>query len=83
MTRIRGHKTKFIDADSLRPRQRGFQLQSEFGRFGFSGGKCMYKSAELFFGDGSKELDTGEARSGEQLRKLFFRWRSFQRHTIQ
>jgi len=43
----------------------------------------MYKSPELFFGDGSKELDTGEACSGQQLRKLFFGRRAFQRHTIQ
>jgi hypothetical protein len=43
----------------------------------------MHKSAELVFGDGSIELDTGQACRGEQLRKLFFRRRTFQRHTIQ
>jgi hypothetical protein len=83
MARIRGHKANFVDADSLRSGERGFQLQGEFRRFGFAGRKCMREPAEFFFGDGGKELNAGKARRGEQLRKLLFRRSTFQRHAIQ
>ena len=81
--RIGGHKADFIDADSLRPGQRGFQLQRQLRWFGLPGGKSVNKSANLFFCDRSEKLYAGQARRAEQLRELLFGWRPFQRHTIQ
>jgi hypothetical protein len=83
VTRIRGHKAYFVDADALRSSKRGFQLQGKLRRLGFPRRKCMRKPAEFFFGDGGKKLNAGEAGRGEQLRKLLFRRSAFQRHAIQ
>jgi hypothetical protein len=83
MARIRGHKTNFVDADALRSGKRRFQLQGEFSGLGFPGRKCMREPAELFFSNGRKKLNAGQAGRGEQLRKLLFRWSTFQRHAIQ
>jgi hypothetical protein len=83
MARIRGHKANFVDADSPRSGKGRFQLQGEFSGLGFPGRKCMREPAEFFFGDGGKELNAGKARRGEQLRKLFLRRSTFQRHAIQ
>ena len=81
--RVGGHKANFIDADSLRSRERGFQLLRQFRRFGFASGKGVNKPPDLFLRHGSKKLHAGQPRRREQLRELLFRRRSFQRHAIQ
>jgi len=75
--RIRGHETNLIDADTLRASEGCLQLQCQFGRFSFSGGKGACEAPELFLGDRGKELNAGKSRCRKQLRKLLFRDSSF------
>jgi hypothetical protein len=63
--RICGHKADFIDADSLCTSERGLQLQRQLRWFRLAGGKCVNKSANLFFSNGSEELDASQTRRGE------------------
>ena len=81
--RVRGYEANFIDADSLRARERGLQLQCQLRGFGFAGGKGVHEPANLFFRYGSEKLYAGQAGGAEQLRELLFRGRSFQGHAIQ
>lgn len=81
--RIRGHEANFIDADSLRARQRSLQLLREFRWFGLSSGKRSRESRQLFLVDAREKLHAGQARRGQQLCKLSFSRRTFQRHAIQ
>jgi hypothetical protein len=80
---IRGYEADFIDANALRSRKGSLQLESQFGWFGFAGGKSARKAPELFFRHAGKELHAGEACGGEQLGELFFGWGTFQRHAVQ
>jgi hypothetical protein len=74
---IRGYEADFVDADALGSGEGGLQLESQFCRLGFAGGKGAHKAPKLLFGHGRKELDTSESCGGEQLRKLFFSGRPF------
>jgi len=82
-SRIRSHEADFVDTDALGTGEGGLQLESQFRRLGFAGGKGAHKAPKLFFSHGRKELDAGESRGGEQLRKLFFSGRPFQRYPVQ
>jgi hypothetical protein len=75
--RVRGHKANFIDADSLRAGESGFQLQCQLRGFGFARRKSAHEAANLFFRDRSEKLYAGQTRGGEQLRELLFSGRSF------
>jgi hypothetical protein len=81
--RIRGHEADFVDADALGTGEGGLQLESQFRGLRFARGKGAHKAPKLFFGHGRKELDAREPRGGEQLRKLFFSGRPFQRYPVQ
>ena len=82
-TRVGGYETHFVDADSLRARQRLLQLLREFRRLRFPGRECPRKPAEFLRSKRREELHAGEARGGKQLRKLFFRRRAFERNPVQ
>jgi hypothetical protein len=81
--RIRGHKANLIDADSLRAGEGGLQLRRQLGRFGFSGWKGTDETRQLIARYGGEELYACQAGSGQQLCKLFFGRRAFQRHAIE
>jgi hypothetical protein len=81
--RIRGHKANLIDADSLCAGEGGLQLRRQLGRFGFSGWKGTHETRQLISRYRGEELYACQAGGGEQLRKLLFRGRAFQRHAIE
>ncbi len=80
---IRGHKADFVHTNALGTGKRRFQLFGKFGRLGFSSGKRVNKFGEFSLSHLLGELHTGQPGRGKQLRKLFFRRRPFQRHTVE
>ena len=81
-TRIGGHKADLIHTDASCVRQRSFQLFGQFSGFGFPGGEREGKTRELVLGNAGIELDAGQSRHREQLRKLLFRRGRFEGHAI-
>ena len=80
---VGGDETNFVDAHSARAGQGFFQLQSELGGLGFAGGKGLREAAQFVQRNDGKELHAGDARGGKQLRELFFRGRTFERHAVE
>jgi hypothetical protein len=65
------------------PCNRILQLLRELGGFRFSRWERMHEFRQFFLRDARLELNACQPRSAQQLRKLFFGWRSFERHAIQ
>jgi hypothetical protein len=82
-SRIRGHKANFIDADSLCAGEGGLQLRRQLSGLGFSGRKGTHETRQFISRHRGEELDTRQTCGGEQLCKLLFRGRAFQRHAIE
>src|SRR5579884_925949 len=80
---IGGDKTDFIDSDAVHPGEPRLQLLRQFRGLRFPGGKGAREARQLFLSDRRKKLNACQARCGEQLGKLFFRRRAFERNSIQ
>ncbi len=82
-SRVGGHETNFVDTNSARAGQSGFQLQGQLRGFGFAGWESAHEAIQLVLRDGREELHTADACGREQLGKLFFRGRALKWHAIQ
>lgn len=69
--------------DALCIRDRVFQLLRQFRWLGLARRKRAHQLLQFFLRDARLKLDTRQSRRAQQLRKLLFCRRSFQRHTIQ
>jgi hypothetical protein len=82
-TRVRCYEANLVDTNALRASKGGFQLIGQLGWFGFSSGKCAYKSSDFFLSDGGEKLNAGQPGGGEELGELFFSWSALKRNTVE